>query len=152
LLRRTCSTSATSASELTSLGLLEPLDRFVEADAASAKPGALKLDDLYPQVVDAFRYDGSNAGRGTLWGIPKDFTTVGFYWNKDLFRKAGLAPPKPGWKNVGRLHRGRTHDRGDDRRRRRALRRHRVRDVARDGARVPLHRGLRRGGNIRSTP
>ena len=80
-----------------SLGLLEPLDRFVEADAASAEPGALKLDDLYPQVVDAFRYDGSNAGRGTLWGIPKDFTTVGFYWNKDLFRKAGLAPPKPGW-------------------------------------------------------
>ncbi len=80
-----------------SLGLLEPLDRFVEADARSAEPGTLKLDDLYPQVVDAFRYDGSNAGRGTLWGIPKDFTTVGFYWNKDLFRKAGLAPPKPDW-------------------------------------------------------
>ena len=60
------------------LGLMEPLDRFVAADTASTEPGALKIADLYPQVVDAFRYDGLTAGRGTLWGIPKDFTTVGF--------------------------------------------------------------------------
>ena len=60
------------------LGLMEPLDRFVAADTASTEPGALKIADLYPQVVDAFRYDGVTAGRGTLWGIPKDFTTVGF--------------------------------------------------------------------------
>ena len=80
-----------------SLGLLEPLDRFVQEDAGSREPGALRLDDFYPQVVDAFRYDGTNAGRGTLWGIPKDFTTVGFYYNKDVFRKAGVPFPKPDW-------------------------------------------------------
>jgi multiple sugar transport system permease protein len=80
-----------------SLGLLEPLDRFVAQDAESAAPGALKLGDFWPQVVDAFRFDGSNAGRGTLWGIPKDFTTVGFYWNKDVFRRAGVPAPKPDW-------------------------------------------------------
>ena len=80
-----------------SLGLLEPLDRFVEADAASTEPGALRLGDFYPQVVDAFRYDGENAGRGTLWGIPKDFTTVGFYYNKDVFRRAGVPFPRPDW-------------------------------------------------------
>ncbi len=80
-----------------SLGLLEPLDRFVAADAASTEPGALRLDDFYPQVVDAFRYDGTNAGRGTLWGIPKDFTTVGFYYNKDIFRRAGVPFPKADW-------------------------------------------------------
>lgn len=80
-----------------SLGLLEPLDRFVQEDAGSKEPGALRLDDFYPQVVDAFRYDGTNAGRGTLWGIPKDFTTVGFYYNKDVFRKAGVPFPKPDW-------------------------------------------------------
>jgi ABC-type sugar transport system permease subunit/ABC-type glycerol-3-phosphate transport system substrate-binding protein len=79
------------------LGLLEPLDRFVAADAASAEPGALRIDDFYPQVVDAFRYDGTNAGRGTLWGIPKDFTTVGFYYNKDVFRRAGVPFPEPDW-------------------------------------------------------
>ena len=79
------------------LGLMEPLDRFVAADTASTEPGALKIADLYPQVVDAFRYDGLTAGRGTLWGIPKDFTTVGFYYNKDLFRKAGVPLPKDDW-------------------------------------------------------
>jgi ABC-type sugar transport system permease subunit/ABC-type glycerol-3-phosphate transport system substrate-binding protein len=78
-------------------GLLEPLDGYVAADEASNAPGAVRLADLYPQVVDAFRYDGKNAGRGTLWGIPKDFTTVGFYYNKDLFRKAGVPFPKPDW-------------------------------------------------------
>jgi multiple sugar transport system permease protein len=78
-------------------GLLEPLDGYVAADAASKDPAALRLDELYPQVVDAFRYDGRNAGRGALWGIPKDFTTVGFYYNKDLFRKAGVPFPKPDW-------------------------------------------------------
>ena len=79
------------------LGLMEPLDRFVAADTASTEPGALKIADLYPQVVDAFRYDGLTAGRGTLWGIPKDFTTVGFYYNKDLFQKAGVPLPKDDW-------------------------------------------------------
>jgi len=80
-----------------SLGLLEPLDHFVAADAASGEPGALRLEELYPQVVDAFRYDGANAGRGTLWGIPKDFTTVGFYYNKDIFRQAGVPFPAADW-------------------------------------------------------
>ncbi|MFM8784936.1 MAG: ABC transporter substrate-binding protein [Phycisphaerales bacterium] len=80
-----------------SLGLLEPLDRFVQEDAESGAPGALTLGDFWPQVVDAFRFDGTNAGRGTLWGIPKDFTTVGFYWNKDVFRRAGVPAPKPDW-------------------------------------------------------
>jgi ABC-type glycerol-3-phosphate transport system substrate-binding protein len=79
------------------LGLLEPLDEFVARDAADPSPGALRLEEFFPQVVDAFRYDGEHAGHGTLWGIPKDFTTVGFYWNKDLFRRAGLAAPRPDW-------------------------------------------------------
>jgi multiple sugar transport system permease protein len=33
-----------------------------------------------------------------LYGIPKDFTTVGFYYNLDLFRRAGVPePPVTGW-------------------------------------------------------
>ncbi|MFO0961936.1 MAG: extracellular solute-binding protein [Phycisphaerales bacterium] len=80
-----------------SLGLLEPLDAYIARDAAAGGPGALRLEDFYPQVVDAFRFDGARAGRGTLYGIPKDFTTVGFYYNKDLFRKAGVPLPKPDW-------------------------------------------------------
>ncbi len=80
-----------------SLGLLEPLDAYLERERASGAPDALKIEDLYPQVVDAFRYDGAHAGRGTLYGIPKDFTTVGFYYNKALFRAAGVPLPTPDW-------------------------------------------------------
>ncbi|MBL9148653.1 MAG: extracellular solute-binding protein [Phycisphaerae bacterium] len=75
-----------------SLGILEPLDDFVARD-----PGTLVLDDFWPATVNAFRFDGSLVGSGTLYGIPKDFTTVGFYLNKDLFRKAGLELPSYDW-------------------------------------------------------
>ncbi len=79
------------------LGLLEPLDAYLARDAAAGDPRALRLDEFYPQVVDAFRWDGTAMGRGELLGIPKDFTTVGFYYNKDLFRRAGVPFPSDDW-------------------------------------------------------
>lgn len=79
------------------MGLLEPLEPYLERDAATHDPRALHLEDFYPQVVDAFRWDGTQMGKGALLGIPKDFTTVGFYYNKDLFRKAGVPFPAPDW-------------------------------------------------------
>jgi multiple sugar transport system permease protein len=49
-------------------------------------------------VVDAFRFDGKRVGKGALYGLPKDFTTVGFYYNKDLFAQAGMPfPPADEW-------------------------------------------------------
>ena len=83
-----------------SLDLLRPIDDFVAREAESRRAGdaaALDLDAFYPQTVAAFRCDGARVGSGPLYGIPKDFTTVGFYYNKDLFRRAGLAFPKDGW-------------------------------------------------------
>ncbi len=80
-----------------SLGLLEPVEPFLERDAAHHEPGALNLQDFYPQVVDAFRWDGVQMGSGQLMGIPKDFTTVGFYYNKNLFHKAGVPLPRADW-------------------------------------------------------
>ena len=82
------------------LGLLAPLDAFVEAERSSDAldaDDALDLADFYPATVDAFRYDGSRIGDGTLYGIPKDFTTVGFYLNLDLFKRAGIDPPSDDW-------------------------------------------------------
>ncbi len=79
------------------LGLLAPLDDFVSADARSRVVDAVALDHFFPATVAAFQYDGANTGSGALYGIPKDFTTVGFYWNKDLFKRAGLAPPSAQW-------------------------------------------------------
>ena len=83
-----------------SLDLLRPLDDFVAREEAARAAGyadALDLAAFYPQTVEAFRFDGARVGAGTLYGIPKDFTTVGFYYNKDLFRKAGVPFPADGW-------------------------------------------------------
>jgi multiple sugar transport system permease protein len=79
------------------MGLIEPLDAYLEADAKTRAEGAIDLAAFYPSTVTAFRYDGSRMGQGSLYGVPKDFTTAGFYYNKDLFRKAGLPFPKDDW-------------------------------------------------------
>ncbi len=79
------------------LDLLLPLDKFVSREKTSGLSDALDLDAFYPQTVDAFRFDGHRVGQGTLYGIPKDFTTVGFYCNKDLFRAAGVPFPTSEW-------------------------------------------------------
>ncbi len=76
------------------MGLLLPLDELVAADQG---PSALALSAFYPETVKAFRYDGSRVGSGPLFGVPKDFTTVGFYYNKDLLRRAGVADPADDW-------------------------------------------------------
>lgn len=55
------------------------------------------LNGFYPLLLDAFRYDGNQIGRGPLYGIPKDFSTMAMYVNCDLFRRAGLAVPYGGW-------------------------------------------------------
>ncbi|MBM4113245.1 MAG: extracellular solute-binding protein, partial [Phycisphaerae bacterium] len=81
----------------TSIGVLEPLDRFVERDRADARPDRVDLGAFFPAVVDAFRCENGRAGTGPLYGIPKDFTTVGFYYNKDLFKRAGVSFPRDDW-------------------------------------------------------
>ncbi|MEP0846095.1 MAG: extracellular solute-binding protein [Phycisphaerae bacterium] len=81
-------------------GLLEPLEPYMKRDLESRHPQALALIDFYPAVTACFRYDEREqiTGQGSLFGIPKDFTTVGFYYNRDLFRRAGLPEPSPdGW-------------------------------------------------------
>lgn len=80
-----------------SIGLLADLDAFVAEDASSSDPRALRLDSFYDNCVEAFRFDGERVGRGPLYGIPKDFTTVGFYYNKNLFDQARVPYPRPDW-------------------------------------------------------
>lgn len=47
---------------------------------------------VYPQaLVDLFTYDGE------LYGLPKDFDTVGLWYNKELFDAAGVAYPTDEW-------------------------------------------------------
>ncbi|QLF71460.1 extracellular solute-binding protein (plasmid) [Peteryoungia desertarenae] len=43
----------------------------------------------YPNIVDTVTFDG------TQWGVPIAFSTKAQYWNKDLFKQAGLDPEVP---------------------------------------------------------
>ncbi|MGK3950913.1 ABC transporter substrate-binding protein [Microbacterium sp. I2] len=47
---------------------------------------------VYPEaLVNLFTYDGE------LYGLPKDFDTIGLWYNKALFDKAGVAYPTDEW-------------------------------------------------------
>jgi multiple sugar transport system permease protein len=83
-----------------SLDVLENLDPYIERDRAAGLPDAPDLEDFFPATLAAFRYDPATGrvGTGPLVGLPKDFTCVGFYYNKKLFDQAGLPyPPREGW-------------------------------------------------------
>lgn len=43
----------------------------------------------YPYIMDTVTTDGQQ------WGVPVAFSTKSLYWNKELFRQAGLDPEKP---------------------------------------------------------
>jgi len=51
----------------------------------------VKNEDFIPSLIDAFKFDGKT------YGIPKDFNTLGLFYNKDLFDKAGLDYPTDDW-------------------------------------------------------
>ncbi len=66
------------------------------------------LDDFYgaggvdPEVMVRSAVDAT-AFKGKKYGVPMNFTTLKLYWNKDMFREAGLDPEKPPatWKEFG---------------------------------------------------
>jgi multiple sugar transport system substrate-binding protein len=64
--------------------ILRPLDDLL---ATSATQPA----DFIPSLLDAFS-DG-----GTIYGIPKDFNTLGLYYNRESFERAGLDAPDASW-------------------------------------------------------
>lgn len=80
---------------LASLNLLHPLDEYVAEERRTGR--AQWLDDIYPLLMSCFKYDGQTVGKGSLLGIPKDFTTVVMWVNVDLFKRAGVPIPYGGW-------------------------------------------------------
>lgn len=71
------------------MGLLMPLDERLKEER-NRNPAW--LDDFYPLIMQAYRYDPAThrTGVGPQWGLPKDFTTAVFYVNLDLFEAAGI--------------------------------------------------------------
>lgn len=66
------------------------LKEFVQNDLIVPVP---MTDDekktYYPNIVDTVTFDDNQ------WGVPIAFSTKALYWNKDLFKQAGLDPETP---------------------------------------------------------
>jgi multiple sugar transport system substrate-binding protein len=66
-------------------GQLEPIEERLAGSAA------FEEDDFYPQALDAFRF------KGELSCLPQNISSLVVYYNKALFRKAGLPLPTGEW-------------------------------------------------------
>ena len=77
-------------------GIIRDIEDYLAEDI---KNGDLPFDfnEIYPQTVNSFRFDGKVTGRGKLYALPSTFTPQGFYYNKDLFDEAGIAYPDDDW-------------------------------------------------------
>jgi sn-glycerol 3-phosphate transport system substrate-binding protein len=70
--------------ELKDLGVIRPFDDFAQTPEDKAW-----LSSFYPALMENGR-DG-----GKTWGIPFQRSTIVMFYNKDMFREAGLDPAKP---------------------------------------------------------
>ena len=67
-------------------GYCRPLDDLVDTEA---------VNNLWPAIQTAYRYDGTNVGTGSLYCLPKDLSCFAFAYNKKLFDEAKLDYPDP---------------------------------------------------------
>ncbi len=65
-------------------------DVLMALDDEMAKTGT-KKEDFIPSLLNEFSYNGK------IYGIPKDFNTLGLFYNKDMFAKAGIPEPTDSW-------------------------------------------------------
>jgi multiple sugar transport system substrate-binding protein len=64
--------------------------KLLALDDQMAKTGTSK-SDFVPSLLNAFSYNGK------VYGIPKDFNTLGLVYNKDLFKAANVKEPTNDW-------------------------------------------------------
>ena len=64
--------------------------KLLALDDYMSKTG-VKKDDFVTSLINAFSYQNK------VYGIPKDFNTLGLVYNKDLFKAAGVAEPTNDW-------------------------------------------------------
>lgn len=65
-------------------GILLPLDKYIEQ-------GEIDLDNYPEALIDLYTYNEQN------FAIPKDFDTIGLFYNKELFDEAGIEYPDETW-------------------------------------------------------
>jgi len=65
------------------MGALLDLQPYIDNDST------FNEDDFFPGLLDAFK----DVQTGHVYGVPKDWSTYVVYYNKEMFRKAGLPTP-----------------------------------------------------------
>ena len=85
-----------------SFGILNPLDDLL------AQSPDFDTDDFYPFALEAFQYDGKQ------YGLPKDFNPYVLFYNKQLFRAAGIDSLPKNWAELEAISRQLTQDQNGD--------------------------------------
>lgn len=71
-----------------SFDVLEPLNPYVQEDSG------FEMDDIFPVFKKAFEHNGN------YYGFAKDFNTYVLFYNKKLFKEAGIVEPPKDWKEL----------------------------------------------------
>ena len=69
-------------------GVLADITSYVDSTS-------LPVNDIWPEGVDLYRFDGERRGQGRVYGMPKDLGPFSFGYNKTLFEEMGVEPPDP---------------------------------------------------------
>jgi multiple sugar transport system substrate-binding protein len=64
--------------------VLEPLDEYIKRDSVD-------LADFEPSLLRAFQSNGKT------FGLVKDYTSVGLFYNAEMFKKEGIEAPPKNW-------------------------------------------------------
>lgn len=93
---------------VTSVLLSTDMFTLIDEEAIVPFDGFIKTEDdkkwlasFYPAFMENSQTPTKSGGKET-WGIPFQRSTIVLYWNKDLFKEAGLDPrrrPRPGPSN-----------------------------------------------------
>lgn len=67
--------------------IIMPLDDYL------AKSELYDENDIYPLALNTYRFDGLEFGKGSIYGLPKDWSPNTLYVNKAAFEKSGLRVP-----------------------------------------------------------
>lgn len=80
--------------ELVDQDVIVPFDEVIDDDA-----GREWLEGFYPALMENGQLDGQT------YGVPFQRSTIVLYWNKDLFREAGLDPDRPpeNWEEMAEM-------------------------------------------------
>ena len=69
-------------------GYIEDLTPYLEKMGVST-------DGLMQEILNSYRFDGTSAGSGDIYALPKDASVFAYAYNKDLFDKEGIPYPDP---------------------------------------------------------